>query len=92
MLTSGAGLDHRPELPLLLDLRQDPVVEAGLLGRRRTEAALGNLGARDIHATKQRGQTLKNDVRVLPTNLDTDEKFAYTRHNNNNNNSVNALV
>lgn len=42
-LTSGAGGVHGPELPLLLDPGQDPLVEARLLRRRRTEAALGNL-------------------------------------------------
>lgn len=42
-LTSGAGLNHRPELPLLLDLGQDPVVERLLLGWGGREAALWNL-------------------------------------------------
>lgn len=45
-LTSAAGQDHGPELPLLLDLSQDPFVEARLLRWRRGEAALCDLTRR----------------------------------------------
>lgn len=65
-LTSGAGQHHGPELPLLLDLSQDPVMEALLLRGRRGEAALG-------HLTRRSNQTAAAHMRRITTTRPDDD-------------------